>query len=74
MEKSENGRISQRRGWADDPQYPHANSSTWKKKVFVGEKRYVKPKPFHITSGNQDCYKNYWYSEHDCTVRLAGLS
>ena len=33
MDKSENGRISRRVGWADEHEYPYSYGSTWKQKV-----------------------------------------
>ena len=72
MDKSENGRISRRVGWVDYPQDHHVNGSTWKQKVFPRQ-NYDRPQPFHITSGSQDCCEDYWYSDHDCALHLAGL-
>ena len=66
---SDNERISRRVGLVDDQQeYPFFDGSTWKQKVFGKEGSE------NTSSGNPDCCKDRWNSQHDCIVHLAGFS
>ena len=67
MDDSKTRRISQREGWGDDEPQLESHGTSWKQKVPDKE-----IKCFHITSGDQNCCKDHWYSQYDCTLHLAG--